>query len=130
AEVPARAAEPGLDLVDDEEDAVRVGTLAQALEEGGVARDVSALTEHRLDDERRGLLRSGDGGEQVVQLAQREGGGLLLRGAVPVGGGEGGDVDPAHERAEAGGEAGARRRHRRGGDRAPVEPAVEGDDVW
>ena len=47
----AGAAEAGLDLVRDEQDAVLVGQLPQARQEPGRRHDVAALADDRLDDE-------------------------------------------------------------------------------
>ena len=50
------AGEPGLHLVDDEEDAVAVADLAQALQELGRRRDEAAFALDGLDDDRRDVL--------------------------------------------------------------------------
>lgn len=96
--------ESGLDLVEDEQDAVFVGPLPQSLEKPGVAGDVTALAQDRFDDEGRDLVRRHEGREQVVQFLQGEIGRFLLRPAVAIGRGEGSDVYTAHERREPCGE--------------------------
>src|SRR5262249_49839496 len=66
---PAGAAEPGLDLVEDEQDAVPVRALAQPGEETGRGGYVAALAEDRLDHERGGLPCRADGRQHIVELA-------------------------------------------------------------
>lgn len=90
----AGAAETGLDLVDDEQDPVPVGTLAQTVEEGPVSGYVAAFAEDRLDEERGGVGRSALGLQGVVELAQRELGRLLLRPAEVGRVGEGETTTP------------------------------------
>ena len=62
-EHPARAAEAGLHLVDDEHDAVLVADPADAGQELRRADDEAALSLNRLDDDRRHLL-GGDMGDE------------------------------------------------------------------
>ena len=121
--------EAGLDFVDDEQDAVVVGALPQTGEEPLVGGHVAALAQHRLDEERRGVCGRRQRLQDVVELAQREVGGLFDRPAEMPGVGERCDVHASHQRGEAGAELGARRRHRRRRDGAAVEAAVEDDDV-
>ena len=56
AEHRAGAAEAGLDLVADEDDAVVGADLPQPLEVLRRGSDEAALTQHRLDDDRRHLV--------------------------------------------------------------------------
>lgn len=51
-------AETGLDLVADEKEVVLVANLAEAVKEGGGSRDVSTLTDDRLDQDRRSVRGS------------------------------------------------------------------------
>ena len=123
------APDTGLHLVDHQHDAVLVGPLAQPSQEAGVGRDVAALAEHRFDDERGGVRGGGHGLQQVIQLGQREIGGLVDRPAVVRRVRERGDVHTGHHRRETRPELGARGGHRRRGDGAAVEAAVEHHDV-
>lgn len=77
----------------------------------------------------RRFRRGGDGGEEVIEFAQREVGGFGLGPAVAVGGGERRHVHTGHQRAESGGEAGARGRHGRRRDGATVKSALEDNDI-
>ena len=122
--------EPGLHLVDDEQDAVPVGALPQAGEEPLVGRHVAALAENRLDEERRGVGRRTQCLQHIVELAQREVGRLLDRPAEVARVGERRDVYAGHQRAEPGAELGPGRRHRGRRDGPAVEAAVEDDRRW
>ena len=62
-----RTPEPGLDLVGDEEDPVLAGDLAEARQEPRRRDDVAALTDDRLDDDRRDLVRVDELVEQQVE---------------------------------------------------------------
>ncbi|KZL84320.1 hypothetical protein CI238_13243, partial [Colletotrichum incanum] len=124
----AGGADAGLDLVDDEEDVVLLGHLAEAAEEGGRCVVVAALGLDRLDDD--------GGGRDVVVLDEvldlveggLLGGGVLLGvllervleeregGLGPV---EGGDVELVDG-------LGAGRRQ--GAKEAAVEARAEGED--
>lgn len=75
AQVLARAAEPSLDLVDDQEDAVLVADAAQALEVALGRRDVAALAEDGLDDERGRVARRRLLLEEELELRAGEEGG-------------------------------------------------------
>jgi len=75
AQVLARAAEPSLDLVDDQEDAVLVADAAQALEVALGRRDVAALAEDGLDDERCRVARRRLLLEEELELRAGEEGG-------------------------------------------------------
>ena len=63
----ARAAEAGLDLVDDHHDAVLVADLAQLRKEAGRRRVEATLALHGLDDHRRDALRLEIRLEQLVE---------------------------------------------------------------
>ncbi len=126
---PAGATESRLYLVEDEEDAVSVGALPQALQEARRGGQVAAVTENRLDEEGRGVGGRDARLQQVVQFTECE----VDRGvgvpAVAVGVGERCHVHAAHQRGEARGEArpGGGQAGRR--DSAAVEAALEHDDV-
>ena len=121
--------EAGLHLVDHQQDAVLVGAFAQSGEEPLVGGHVSALAQHRLDEERSGVGGRRQRLQDVVQLGEREVGGLLDRPAEVGGVGERCHVHAGHQRGEAGAELRAGRRQRGRRDRAAVEAAVEHDDI-
>ena len=116
------AAVARLDLVGDEQDAVPVGQLAQAAQEGSRGGHVAALALHRLDDEGGRARRRHDRGEEPLEVVQGGGaGGLLVAPEVAVGVRERRDVDVRQQRVVAGavveaggGDADARRRCGRG----------------
>ena len=117
---PHLAGPPGarLDLVGDQQDAVLVTDVAEALEEPVLGDDVAALALDRLDDDRRDLVGRRELVEQdVVEPLE------VLDPAVR------GVEDPRQQRPEAGVVLGLRGRQR---DRAvgpTVERAEERDDV-
>ena len=119
----ARAAEPGLDLVEDQQRAMGVGALAQALEERPPRGMAAAVPLDRLDHVAGGLL----GGElvpvELVQLGERVGGGLVGRHALLVGPRERRHLHPASRKAQPEGRLGGGGRERPG--RAAVEAAPE-----
>ena len=107
--LPVRPA-PGLDLVGDEQDPVRVADPPQALEEAVLGHDVAALALDRLDDDRRDLV----GRRELVEED-------LVEPAQVLDAAERGVEDAGQQRAEPGVVLGLRRGQR---DRA-VGPAVE-----
>ena len=52
----AGAPDACLDLVEDEDNAVSIGALAEALEECRRGGQVSAVTQHRFDEKRSGVI--------------------------------------------------------------------------
>lgn len=72
AQVLAGTAETGLDFVDDEQQAVLVANAAQALEVALRRRDVAALAEYGLDEDRRSVPRCGLLLQQKLKLGGRE----------------------------------------------------------
>ncbi len=119
----ARPSAPGLHLVVDVEDAVRVAALLQRDDELGRHRDEAAFALHRLEHDARDLSRIDvlleeevEPGERVLRrdAAVR----IRRRRAVDVGG-ERPEALLVHEL----------RRHRHRQRRAPVEGAVEDDDA-
>ena len=103
----AGAAPTGLDLVKDQQDAVLVRALPEASKKAFVAGHIATFAQYRLDDERRGLSRAGDGLQQVVELLEREVGGLLDPPSVVARVGERGYVYAAHQRTKTRAELGA-----------------------
>jgi hypothetical protein len=83
AQVLSGATETGLNLVDDEKDAVVVTDLAETFEVALGGRNVTSLTENRLDDESGGVARGGLLLEEELETVE----GLLDE--VVVGGGVG-----------------------------------------
>ena len=117
---PHLAGPPGarLDLVGDEQDAVLVADLAQALEEAVLGDDVAALALDRLDDDRRDLVGRGELVEQdLVEPLE------VLDPAVRR------VEDARQERPEAGVVLRLRGGQRDRAVRPAVERAEEGDDV-
>ena len=112
---PARAR---LDLVGDEQDAVLVADVAQALEEAVLGDEVAALALDRLDDDRGDLV----GGRELVEQDVVEPLEVLDPAVWSV-------EDARQERAEAGVVLRLRRRQGDGAVGAAVEGAEEGDDV-
>ena len=124
-------AEPGLDLVGDEEDPVLAGDLAEARQEPRRRDDVAALTDDRLDDDRRDLVRIHELVEQQVEplLPVARACPWIVRSAGrPVAVRVVGVVDAAGERLEGAAVDILRRGegHRLAG--APVELVAERDD--
>ncbi len=96
-------------------------------DEPGRRRDVTALTEHRFQDHRGGLLRRRLGLEQMGESGDRS---VDLSLSIDCEGiGERGDEHAARERGVAGAVAGLRGRHRHRHVGATVEAAGEHDDV-
>ena len=125
----AGASHTRLDLIDDEHDAVPIGTFAQALKKGDRSRDVAAVAEDGFDDEAGRIAGGADALQEVIEFLQREGDCSVFIPAVPEGVGEGGDMHSTHQWRESGAELGAGRRQRGRTHRPAVEPAVERDDV-
>src|SRR5439155_6499197 len=71
----ARAAEAGLDLVDDQQHAVPVAEFAEAAHEVQRRRNEATLTKDRLDDDRRDTLRRDLRLEEVLKVGHRRLGG-------------------------------------------------------
>ena len=124
--------EARLHLIEDEERADTRRQLAQCTQERDGRRDVSAFTEHRLDEDRRDVLRRQlvfekdvelreavlRTGLRVVRLLERTREGVRERRHVHI----------RQERAVAAPIRGLRRRHRGRARRTPVESAAEHDD--
>jgi hypothetical protein len=68
---PAGAAEAGLDLVGDEEDAVLPAELEEHLDVGGRSDDEAALSQHQLHHHTGDLLGRDVGGEELLDLAAK-----------------------------------------------------------
>lgn len=124
----ASGADAGLDLVDDEEDIVLCGQLAQAAEEGGRGVVVAAFGLDGLDDDGGGGV--GEGGDEALDVGEGVGfgfgvlGGVILEGVFEEGEGglgpvEGGDVELVDGLGAGGGE---------GAEEAAVEGGFEGED--
>lgn len=124
----AGGADTGLDLVDDEEDVVLLGHLAEAAEEGGGGVVVAALGLDGLDDNRGGgdvvvldevlhLIEGGllGGGVLLDVLLER----VLEQGESRLGPVKGGDVELVDGLGAGGGE---------GAEKATVEARLEGED--
>ena len=126
---PPGAPVAGLDFIGDQQDAVLVAALAQALHEalgGGV---VAVFPLHRLDDHGGGVRGRGLGHQHVVQLAQAEVHGVVLAPAVAVAVREGAEADAGHQRLPAGAHLGGGGGHRGRRQGAAVKAAGEGDDI-
>ena len=125
----ARAPKPRLDFIEDEQDAVLVADLAQALHEGDRRDNISTLAQHRFDQDGGGLFGSGLRGEQIFELFQRILGGFCFRHLQAEGIRERRDKHARRQRTKARAidRLGCGQRHRAG--RAPVEGAAEDDDV-
>ncbi|MDT4860055.1 hypothetical protein FQZ97_945920 [compost metagenome] len=95
------ASDAGLDLIDDEYNAVLVGAFPQALKEVDGSGDVAPVSEDRFDDETGRIGGAADAGQELVQFLQGEGNGGFFVPAVAVGVGEGGNVNAAHQWREA-----------------------------
>ena len=107
-----------------------VGQLAEAAQEGGRRGHVATLTLHRLDDEGRRPGRRHDRREEPLEMVERgRAGGLRVTAEVAVGMREGRDVHVRQERVVAGAVVEAGAGDAEGAVGAPVEGAVEGDDV-
>ena len=121
-EHPPGAAEAGLHLVDDEEDPLAVADRAQPLHELRRRGDEAALALHRLDDDRGdrlgGDLRRERALERVERVAPADPA-VLVR--------ERDAVDLGRERPEPRLVGMRLRGEREREERAPVEPALEGD---
>ena len=118
----AGAAEAGLHLVGDEQDAVLAADLFEAAEERHRCREVAAFTELGFDDHRRGLGGRGLRLEQEAHLVEAP-------VAVRVVSGEGRDEHARGQRPVPGAVARLRGRHRHRLVRAAVKAALEHDRV-
>ncbi len=128
----ARGADAGLHFVDDEEDVVFFGDVAEAFEEGGGGVVVPALGLDGFDDDGRdGVVEVGD---QIFRFGEAAGffrfilGAVFVEGVFEVGKGglgpvEGGNIEFVDGLATGSGE---------GGEEAAVEGGTEGEDahVW
>ena len=121
-EEATRAREPGLHLVDDEHDAVAVADLAQTLHELRWRGHEAALALHRLDDDRRDVLRGNQRRERALEGSERLGG-----GGAAIGVRERHPVDLGRERAEPELVGMRLRGERQRQQRATVERTLEGD---
>ncbi len=124
----AGAAEPGLDLVGDEQDAVGPAPLGDLGQEAGRRDDEAALALDRLDEHRGGVRLADLGVHQGHELLERLVGAVLRTGRPAERVGHRHPVDLAGERAEAVlvRHVLRRQRHRQVG--ASVVGVVEGDD--
>ena len=117
----AGAAEPGLDLVGDEHDAVVRRPGGEGRQEAGRRLDEAALAEDRLDHDARQVGHA----DLLVEVVDRAGGGLLAGEPVAERVGHRGAVDLGGERAEAVLVRHVLRRHRHREVRAAVVRVVE-----
>src|SRR4051812_32763665 len=97
----AGTTEPGLNFIDDQQNAVLIGAGAQASKKFGICWDITTFTQYRLHEKCCSFLRRAYRREQMVQFAQSEVGGC---GSVPAimrlvvkGVRERGYVNPSHE---------------------------------
>ncbi len=126
----ARPCEAGLDLVEDEQDAVLIGQASQALEEARRRRTVAALALDGLDEDGCHVLWRDLVGE--VGFERREagvGGRVLVALEVAVDVREGRQVDARQERLVAMAVVGVRAGDAGRPERPAVEAAAEGDDA-
>src|SRR5574341_2273015 len=79
-----RPPEAGLDLVEDQQDAMLIRDLAQAFHERGGRRDITALPHHGLDQNGCCFFRRGLRSQQIFKLFERVLTGLLIRHTKPV----------------------------------------------
>ena len=117
------AAEAGLHLVDDEDDAVLVADPAQPAHELARRDDEAALALHRLDHDRRDVLGGDLRDERALERGERRrrvGAAVLVR--------EGHAVDLRRERPEPRLVRVRLRGQRQREQRPAVEGALEGDD--
>ena len=123
----AGAAETALHLVGDEQHSVVVAASGDRFEELGRRGDVTALAEHRFDDDRGRFTGGRDAGEELVEAGEcsRDLVGEVVGTHVRVRG----DEDARRQRCVTGAVDGLRRGHRHRLVRAPVEAALEHDDV-
>ena len=124
----ASGTDSGLYLVDDEENVVFSGKLAQTAEEGGRGVVVAAFGLDGLDDD--GCRWVGEGGDETLDVGERVGfsfgilGGVFLEGVFEEGEGglgpvEGGDIELVDGLGSGG---------REGTEEAAVEGGFEGED--